>query len=134
MSGSAPMNRVPRVLVVDDDQIVLQTCAFELTRQGYEVRVAKTPHDALRIARQDFPDAILLDLNMPMMNGAGFLYRLREDPALRDAAVAVITGEAMDEETFTELHELGAGVWFKPIWLDEVLTITRILLAKRRVN
>ena len=125
------MTTPPRILVVDDDESVLQTFGKALALEGYDVRVAASPLDGLHEAELTPPDVILLDLRMPFVNGIGFLYRLRAQPSHRDTPVAVITGDSgIDDSALTELRALGAELLFKPIWLDEVLDLTRNMLAK----
>ena len=122
-----------RILIVDDDETVLQTFAKALSLEGFDVRVAADPLVALREAEDTPPDAILLDLRMPFVNGLGFLYRLRAQPAHRHTPVAIITGDScIDDPAMNELQGLEAEIRFKPMWIDEVVTLTRSLLAKRR--
>ena len=126
------MNTPARILIVDDDETVLQTFAKALSLEGYDVRVAADPLLGLREVEDTPPDAILLDLRMPFVNGIGFLYRLRAQRAHRHTPVALITGDScIDDPALDELHDLEAEVLFKPIWLEEVLTVTRNLLARR---
>ena len=130
------MNLIPtnaaRILIVDDDETVLQTFAKALTLEGYDVRTASSPLVGLEEAEHTPPDAILLDLRMPFVNGFGFLYRRRAQDAHRHTPVAIITGDScIDDPALDELHDLEAEVLFKPIWLEEVLTVTRNLLARR---
>jgi DNA-binding response OmpR family regulator len=122
-----------RILIVDDDETVLRTFAKALSLEGYDVRTAASPLVGLEEAEQSAPDAILLDLRMPFVNGFGFLYRLRALGAHRHTPVAIITGDScIDDPALNELHDLEAEVLFKPIWLEEVLSVTRSLLARRR--
>ena len=122
-----------RILIVDDDETVLQTFSKALSLEGYEVRTAASPLVGLQEVEDTPPDAILLDLRMPFVNGVGFLYRLRAQTAHRHTPVAIITGDScIDDPAMTELHGLDAEVLFKPIWLEEVVSVTRSLLAKRR--
>ena len=122
-----------RILIVDDDETVLRTFAKALSLEGYDVRTAASPLVGLEEAEQSAPDAILLDLRMPFVNGFGFLYRLRALGAHRHTPVAIITGDScIDDPALNELHDLNAEVLFKPIWLEEVLSVTRNLLARRR--
>ena len=122
-----------RILIVDDDETVLQTFAKALSLEGFDVRVAADPLVALREAEDTPPDAILLDLRMPFVNGLGFLYRLRAQAAHRHTPVAIITGDScIDDPAMNELQGLEAEIRFKPMWIDEVVTLTRSLLAKRR--
>jgi DNA-binding response OmpR family regulator len=127
------MNTPARILIVDDDETVLQTFAKALSLEGYDVRVAASPIVGLQEVEDTPPDAILLDLRMPFVNGVGFLYRLRAQSAHRHTPVAIITGDScIDDPAMTELLALDAEVRFKPMWLDEVVSVTRGLLAKRR--
>ena len=127
------MNRHPRILIVDDDETVLQTFKTALTLEGYDVATAASPLEGLEDAAQTPPDAVLLDLRMPFVNGFGFLYRFRAQSAHLHTPVAIITGDSfLDDSSMTELKDLDAEVMFKPIWVDEVVTLTRHLLEKRR--
>ena len=127
------MNIPARILIVDDDETVLQTFAKALSLEGYDVRVAADPILGLQEVEDTPPDAILLDLRMPFVNGVGFLYRLRAQSAHRHTPVAIITGDScIDDPAMNELHGLEAEIRFKPLWIEEVVTLTRDLLAKRR--
>jgi CheY-like chemotaxis protein len=118
-----------RVLVVDDDEALRSVYSRVLTKEGYAVHMAASAEDALAYVNQERPDAILLDLRMPLINGVGFLYRLRQDPANQNIAVALITGETtLDESTISDLRTLSAQVWHKPLSLDDIRRVTRALL------
>lgn len=122
-----------RILIVDDDETVLHTFAKALSLEGYDVRTAASPLTGLQEVDEAPPDAILLDLRMPFVNGIGFLYRLRAHEAHKHIPVAIITGDScVDDPVMQEMRDLDAQVLFKPIWLDEVVSVTRSLLEKRR--
>ena len=126
------MTRHPRILIVDDDETVLKTFKTALTLEGYDVATAASPLEGLADAEHTPPDAVLLDLRMPFVNGFGFLYRFRAQSAHLHTPVAIITGDSfLDDSSMSELKDLEAEVMFKPIWVDEVVTLTRHLLAKR---
>ena len=121
-----------RVLVVDDDEGIRLTYSRVLAMDGHHVQVAATAEEALSEVEQERPDAILLDLKMPLINGVGFLYRLREDPANQDIAVGVITGApVLDDATVNDLRALRAQVWFKPLSFEEIQQVARTLLEGR---
>ena len=65
------------VLVVDDDKVVTQTFARMLRFEGYQVHTVATGEKGLIEAKQRYPDAIILDLRMPLVDGLGFWRRLR---------------------------------------------------------
>ena len=127
------MTTPARILIVDDDENVLQTFAKALALEGYDVRTAASPLLGLQQVEATPPDVILLDLRMPFVNGVGFLYRLRAQTAHRHTPVAIITGDScIDDPAMSELQALDAEIRFKPMWIDEVVTLTRTLLAKQR--
>lgn len=118
-----------RILVVDDDAGVTSTFARMLRLEGFDVRTALNGEMGLREAFQSRPDAIILDLRMPLVDGLRFLQRLRADHEQRDVPVAIVTGDYfLDDEVTDELRQLGAEVKFKPLWLDDLVDLARNLL------
>jgi two-component system response regulator PrrA len=118
-----------KILIVDDDEGVTQTFARMLRLEGYEVRTAMNAEMGLREAEQSHPDAIILDLRMPLVDGLGFLRRLRARDAQRETPVAIVTGDYfLDDSVSTELQQLGAELKFKPLWLEDLVGLARTLL------
>lgn len=123
------------ILIVDDDEAVIQTFARMLSLEGYDVRTAMNAESGLREATAHHPDAIILDLRMPLMDGLGFLRRLRVIDQQRDIPVAIVTGDYfMDDQVSTELKSLGAEVKFKPLWLEDLVQLARELLNSKVLN
>ncbi len=117
------------ILIVDDDEGVTQTFARMLRLEGFEVRTALTAESGLREADSSRPNAIILDLRMPLVDGIGFLRQLRANDAHRDVPVAIVTGDYfLDDEISSELRELGAELRFKPLWLEDLVGLARTLL------
>ena len=111
-----------KILIVDDDEGVTQTFARMLRLEGYEVRTAMSAETGLREAELSDPDAIILDLRMP-------LRRLRAHDKQRDTPVAIVTGDYfLDDKVSSELRELGAELKFKPLWLEDLVGLARHLL------
>lgn len=122
-----------RLLVVDDDHGVTDTFSRMLMLEGHQVRVAHNAEDALREADSVDPDAIIVDLRMPFINGLGFVYRLRERQNHRDTPVVIVTGDYfMDESMASELAQLGVSVKFKPLWLDDLADLARRMISEGR--
>jgi len=118
-----------KILIVDDDEGVTQTFARMLRLEGYQVRTAVSAETGLREAEQSHPDAIILDLRMPLVDGLGFLRRLRARDDQRAIPVAIVTGDYfLDDSVSTELRELGAELRFKPLWLEDLVGLARNLL------
>lgn len=118
-----------KILIVDDDEGVTQTFARMLRLEGYQVRTAVSAETGLREAADCHPDAIILDLRMPLVDGLGFLRRLRAHDEQRLVPVAIVTGDYfLDDAVSTELRELGAELRFKPLWLEDLVGLARNLL------
>ena len=118
-----------RILVVDDDEGVTTTFARMLRLEGFDVRTALNGEMGLLEASKIRPDAIILDLRMPLLDGLRFLQRLRADNEQRDVPVAIVTGDYfLDDDIAAELRRLGAEVKFKPLWLDDLVGLARNLL------
>jgi two-component system response regulator PrrA len=118
-----------KILIVDDDEGVTHTFARMLRLEGYQVRTAINAETGLREAEQSHPDAIILDLRMPLLDGLGFLRRLRARDDQRTVPVAIVTGDYfLDDSVSTELRELGAELRFKPLWLEDLVGLARNLL------
>ena len=123
----------PRVVIVDDDVSTTQTFAEILALAGYEVRTAVTAESGLREIEETRPDAVILDLRMPFINGVGFLYRLRAVEAYRQTPVVIVTGDqCLDDGVLDELRDLGAQVRFKPLWLEDLIDVARSLVETTR--
>lgn len=117
------------VLIVDDDDIVRHTFAQILRSEGYQVRTAKNADSGLRRAADCRPDAIVLDFRMPVLNGLGSLRKLRGVEAQLDIPVAIITGDYfLDDQVTAELEALGAVLYFKPLWLEDLVALVDELL------
>lgn len=120
-----------KVLIVDDDPSVVQGFARLLRLEGYDVLTALDAEAALREVDASHPDVVLLDLQMPLMDGLTFLRRIRTHGHRRHTPVAIVTADyAVDQATIRELSELGAEVHFKPVWLEDLLGITQRLISR----
>jgi DNA-binding response OmpR family regulator len=124
-----------KILIVDDDEGVTQTFARMLRLEGYQVRTAVNAERGLQEAEQSRPDAIILDLRMPLVDGLGFLRRLRAQVDQRSTPVAIVTGDYfLDDAVSTELRELGAELRFKPLWLEDLVGLARNLLKSKVIH
>jgi CheY-like chemotaxis protein len=89
-----------RILIVDDNPANLKLARVLLVGEGYEVCVAADAEEALAVLPGFHPQLILMDLQLPGMDGLTFTRRLKADPATRDIAIVALTAYAMkgDEE------------------------------------
>jgi CheY-like chemotaxis protein len=104
-----------RILIVDDEDDIREVAQVSLELVGqYEVLTASTGRDGLRSARDEQPDAILLDVMMPDMDGPATLAELLADPLTRDIPVLFLTAKTQSSERL-RLSQLGAaGILTKP--------------------
>jgi DNA-binding response OmpR family regulator len=115
------------VLVVDDDLEVVNTFSNWLRLEGFEVRTASDGEAALGQVRGS--DAIILDVRMPILDGIGFLRRIRAQN--ERVPVVIVTGDYLiDEALVHELTSLNAQVVFKPLWLDDLMALTSDLVSR----
>ncbi|OFV90278.1 MAG: hypothetical protein A3G76_05600 [Acidobacteria bacterium RIFCSPLOWO2_12_FULL_65_11] len=118
------------VLIVDDDLGVTETFARLLKLEGYQVRTANNAEAGLKEASLSPPDAIILDLRMPLVDGVEFLRRLRARDTERKPPVAIVTGDYfIDDAVSDQLRSLGAELRFKPLWLEDLLAIVQTLVV-----
>jgi CheY-like chemotaxis protein len=130
MSTRASTHGDGTILVIDDDEGVRQIFARMLQLEGYRVRTAINAESGLWAVVESAPDAIILDLRMPLVDGLEFLRRLRSRPAHRAMPVAIVTGDYFIEDRVSaELRGLDATVTYKPLWLEDLISLTRTLLS-----
>ncbi|MFE3442273.1 response regulator transcription factor [Nocardia sp. NPDC059180] len=117
-----------RVLVVDDEPMIVELLAVSLRFQGFEVATAADGAQALDLARSFRPQALIVDVMMPGMDGFGLLRRLRADGF--DAPVLFLTARDDVHDKVTGLT-LGADDYItKPFSLEEVVARLRVVLRR----
>src|SRR5262245_739029 len=118
------------ILIVDDDRSVADTFARILKLEGFNVATAMSAEAGLELADNVVPDAIILDMRMPITNGLQFLRLIRSRPHLVEVPVAIVTGDYFLADAIqNELRSLGASIRFKPMYLEDLLTLARTMVA-----
>jgi CheY-like chemotaxis protein len=117
------------ILVVDDSADNLAVISLFLQHQGYRVVTANNGEDAVNVAAQTLPNVILMDINLPGLDGLGATRKIRETEALREVPVIAIT--AFGTEGFQRAaYDVGvAGYLTKPIDLDRMQQLIARLLS-----
>jgi CheY-like chemotaxis protein len=117
------MSHRATVLVVDDDPDTVSTMREILEEEGHTVLSARNGREALQVALQTLPDLVLLDLNMPEMDGRAFLHALEKSPTLADVTVVVLSGSS-------DVDDVECECVSKPLRLDTLLgLIDRVALV-----
>jgi chemosensory pili system protein ChpA (sensor histidine kinase/response regulator) len=122
----------PIVMVVDDSLTVRKVTGKHLQKQGYDVMVAKDGIDAVEQLRTRVPDLMLVDIEMPRMDGYELTGRVRADPALKHIPIIMITSRAGEKHRNRAL-DLGVDIYMsKPYQEDELFRNVDVLLARAR--
>ncbi|AQW51904.1 MULTISPECIES: response regulator transcription factor [Streptomyces] len=117
-----------RVLVVDDESALADLLSMALRYEGWEVRTAGDGAEAIRITRELRPDAVVLDIMLPDMDGLTVLGRLRRE--LPDIPVLFLTARDAVEDRIAGLTAGGDDYVTKPFSLEEVVARLRGLLRR----
>jgi DNA-binding response OmpR family regulator len=110
------------ILIVDDEPANLELLFGMLSAQHYDVRVANGADLALTVVQSSLPDLILLDINMPDMNGYEVCRRLKADPNTRDVPVIFISANDYTEDKIEAFRAGGVDYVTKPFQVEEVIT------------
>ncbi|SDQ05384.1 response regulator transcription factor [Microbacterium sp. cf332] len=117
-----------RVLVVDDEQMLTDLLSMALKMEGWEVRAAASGFEALSAAREFDPDAMVLDIMMPDLDGMSVLQRLRQSGD--DVPVLFLTAKDSVSDRVAGLTAGGDDYVTKPFSLEEVVARLRGLMRR----
>jgi chemosensory pili system protein ChpA (sensor histidine kinase/response regulator) len=124
-AAAAPVSTQPLVMIVDDSLTVRKVTSRLLTRAGFAVASAKDGVDALQLLAEQVPDVILLDIEMPRMDGFEFAKTIKGDPKYANIPIVMITSRTAEKHR-TRAAELGVDLYLgKPYQEDELLTHLR---------
>ncbi len=127
-TGAAPAEVRPRVLVVDDEFSLAELLSIAFRYEGWQVRTAGSGREAVRTAREFRPDAVVLDLMLPDVDGLEVMRQLRGDHP--DLPVLLLTARDAVEDRVTGLTAGGDDYVTKPFSLEEVVARLRGLMRR----
>jgi len=119
------------VLVVEDNALNLKLVRDVLTYAGYDVRAARTAEEGIGLAVAEPPDLVLMDIDLPGMDGMEPLRRLRDDPRTQMIPVAAVTALAMAADRERVMHAGFDAFLEKPISVRDLPGQVRELLLHR---
>ncbi len=129
---AAPAPTVPLVMVVDDSLTVRKITSRMLTREGYEVATAKDGIDGLKQLQDIQPAIILLDIEMPRMDGFEFARNVRADAKFGKIPIIMITSRTADKHR-NHAMEIGVNEYMgKPYQEDQLLALIRQYIGVAR--
>lgn len=125
------MTRSRKILIADDDEKLLKALSIRLELEGYEVIRVTDCYNALARTREERPDLLLLDINMPAGDGFMVHERMREIDCIDDTPVIYLTGDT-SERLDKIAEELGAVALFhKPFNMRELINTIHHVVGPR---
>ena len=123
-----------RILVVDDEEDILEFLSYNLRAEGYDVIVANNGILAIELAKQEQPSLIILDVQMPDMDGITTCEKIREIPSLKETVVTFLTARSEDYSQIAGF-EAGADDYItKPIRPKVLVSRVKALLKRRGIT
>lgn len=122
-------DRVPVLLVADDDEDILTLVQLRLARSGYEVVVARDGEEALRLAQERSPDLAVLDWMMPKATGIEVLRALRAGDATAEMPVVLLTARASEDDIQAGIDAGADDYIAKPFSPQELAARVQTILA-----
>jgi CheY-like chemotaxis protein len=125
-----PENAIaPLILLAEDNEANIQTFISYLNAINYRVIVAKNGEEAVTLAKENFPDIILMDVKMPIMDGLEATKQIRRDPNLINTPIIALTALAMEGDRDRCLAAGANEYLSKPIKLKQLATVIQQLLS-----
>jgi len=113
-------NVKPLVLIVEDDSQMADTLASMVRLMGYDTSINHSSHEALESSRNNSPDIVLLDLNLPDADGFQVCEQLRKQPELNDTPIIIVSADEQPE-SMARAKKAGADHYLvKPIGMDDL--------------
>lgn len=133
------LNESIKILVVDDDPLLLDLTKRLLVKENYFVRTAKNGHECLQAIQKNKPDILLLDVMLPDISGVDLCRSIKHNPALASIYIFLISGLKTKSDNISEGLETGAdGYLIKPLNNRELLarvgSLCRIINAERKTS
>jgi two-component system, OmpR family, response regulator VicR len=127
------MGERKKVLIVEDDKDIADLVKLVLETENFEVEAELNPEAAYEKAKLSRPDAIMLDLLMPRMDGWTIFKKLREDHSFDDVPIAILTGKSQEVDQMVGLHIMNVDAYItKPFGKQELIDKTYELIGKRK--
>ena len=129
-NGAAPATGGERILVVDDEPDIVALVVYHLAKAGFRISTASNGADALRIAQQDRPALVVLDLMLPGMSGLEVLDQLRSDETGQDIGVLLLTARRDEPDRIKGLSSGADDYLTKPFSPQELVLRVRNILRR----
>jgi len=115
-----------KILLIEDEEIMIGLLQKKLTNEGYEVSVARDGEEGLKAMREVRPDLVLLDIIMPKMGGFGVMEGMQKDKTLAKIPVIVISNSGQPVE-LDKAQKLGAKDWLIKTEFDPQEVLNKVV-------
>ena len=115
-----------KILLVEDEEIMIGLLQKKLTQEGYEILVARDGEQGLEAIKKNKPDLILLDIIMPKMGGFEVMEEMSKDPEIKDIPVIVISNSGQPVE-LDRAQRLGALDWLIKTEFDPREVVVKVI-------
>jgi len=105
------MNSKQKILLIEDDKMLLEMYSSKFNREGYDIITAENGSDGLKMAKENKPDLILLDIILPKLDGFATLKEIRGDANIKNTPVILLTNLGQDQD-IQKGKALGADDYF----------------------
>lgn len=124
------MNTQPKILVIEDEDLVRKVLEFRLKKEGYNVYQAKDGSEALDLIEKHHFDLMLVDIMIPYVGGLEITQKVKSNPQTKDTAIIVVSANGL-ENVILEAFALGADDFIaKPFNLPELMIRVKKYLKK----
>ena len=117
-----------KILIVDDEPNIVMTLEYTFKKSNYEVFIARDGQEALDILKTNFPDVIILDIMMPMVDGFATLVQIRKDDNLQHTKVMFLSAKNKESDIEKGLALVADAYMTKPFSIKKVVEKVEELL------
>ncbi len=120
-----------KILIVDDEKDIVETLSFMLKTKGYETITAYDGEEGLKLAKEEHPDLIILDVMMPKINGYKICRLLKYDAKYKNIPIVMVTARSQEGDKLIG-EETGADRYItKPFEFSDILDVINELIDKQ---
>src|SRR5512137_2164427 len=119
-----------RILIAEDERDIRDLITFTLRYAGYEVLAVSNGEEAVKMAQQETPDLVLMDVRMPRMTGYEACAAMKADPKWKDVPVIFLSAKGQDAEIQTGLQSCAEEYLLKPFAPDQLIKRIQTIMQK----
>lgn len=119
---------MPRILIIEDNEENREALARRLQRRGYDIVVAGDGQQGVEMAKSEKPDLVLMDMNMPILDGWRASQMIRTDPDTEQLPIIGLTAHALEGDREKALQAGCSDYHTKPVEFSQLMTQIELLI------